>query len=148
MTIILINLQNNTFQCVMVTDGRLSFVMFLYADGLIQWLWSDDHVGNPAEVGINAGDGIHFFRHPDSNTTRLLNITLTSNVGIPGVWVVRTDKEGLPIEECRKGKNGIIILGQEKYGISLASRQPLLCQWADIVDCSVLEVWNHPTFIN
>ena len=94
----------------MVTDGKLSFVIFLYADGLIQWLWGDTHVGYPAEVGINAGDGIRFFRHPDSNTTRLLNITFTTNVGKPGVWIVRTDKEDLPVEECRKGKNGIIML--------------------------------------
>ena len=44
-----------------MTDGEISFVIFLYAEGLIQWLWSDDHVDNPAEVGINAGDGTCFF---------------------------------------------------------------------------------------
>lgn len=90
----------------MVTDGDISFVIFLYADGLIQWLWSDDHVGNPAEVGVNAGDGIRFFRHPDSNTLSLLNITLTSNIDQPGVWIIRTDREGVQIKKCRKGING------------------------------------------
>ena len=90
----------------MVTDGDISFVVFLYADGLIQWLWSDDHEGIPAEVGVNTGDGIHFFRHPDSNTLNLLNITTTSNVDMPGVWVIRTDEEGAPIKGCRKDSNG------------------------------------------
>ena len=90
----------------MVTDGDISFVLFLYADGLIQWLWSIDHRRNPAEVGVNAGDGIRFFRHPDSNTLELLNITTTSNVDMPGVWVIRTDEEGAPIRGCRKDSNG------------------------------------------
>ena len=90
----------------MVTDGEISFVIFLYAEGLIQWLWSDDHVDNPAEVGINAGDGIRFFRHPDSNTLNISNITFTSNVDIPGVWIIRTDREGVLVKSCRKGKNG------------------------------------------
>ena len=90
----------------MVTDGDISFVIFLYADGLIQWLWSDDHEGDPAEVGVNAGDGIRFFRHPDSNTLNLFNITTTSNVDMPGVWVIRTDEEGAPIKGCRKDSNG------------------------------------------
>ena len=90
----------------MVTDGEISFVVFLYADNLIQWLWSSDHIDNPAEVGVNAGDGIRFFRHPDSNTLKLLNITSTSNVDMPGVWVIRTDREGAPIRGCRNDKDG------------------------------------------
>ena len=93
----------------MVTDGEISFVIFLYADDLIQWLWSDVHKGNPAEVGVNSGDGIRFFRHPDSNTLDLLNITYTSNVEKPGVWVIRTDKEGAPIRGCRKDPNGNLV---------------------------------------
>ena len=91
----------------MATDGEISFVLYLYADGLIQWLWSEDHEGIPAEVGVDAGDGIHFFRHPDSNTLNLINITFTSNIDEPGVWVIRTDREGAPIRGCRKDDNGI-----------------------------------------
>ena len=83
----------------MVTDGRASFVTFLYADGLIQWL-------NGAQVGVNAGDGVRFFSHPDSNMVELLDITFTSNVGKPGMWVIRTDREGIPLRSCRKDKNG------------------------------------------
>ena len=92
----------------MVTDGEISFVIFLYADDLIQWLWSEDHEGIPAEVGVNAGDGIRFFRHPDSNTLNLLNISSSSNVDNPGVWIIRTDREGLPIMDCRKEPNGML----------------------------------------
>ena len=29
--------QTNTFQCVLTSDGTHSFVLFLYADDLIQW---------------------------------------------------------------------------------------------------------------
>ena len=81
----------------MVTDGRASFVIFLYADGLIQWL-------NRAQVGINAGDGVRFFSHPDSNMVELLDITFTSNVGKPGMWVIRTDREGILIQDCKNGR--------------------------------------------
>ena len=74
--------------------------MFLYADGLIQWLWSRDHEGIPAQVGFNAGDGIRFFSHPDSMTDRLSTIFETSNIGTPGVWLFRVDREGILAGGC------------------------------------------------
>jgi hypothetical protein len=42
--------------------------------------------GVSAQVGFDAGDSTHFFKHPDSMTAEVLNLTNTSNVGEEGVW--------------------------------------------------------------
>ena len=82
-------LQTNTFQCILATStsGKSSFVLFLYADGEIQW---EDY----ALAGINAGDGINSVTIPGSLTPSIINITQTSNVGIPGVWMFQVDIDG------------------------------------------------------
>jgi hypothetical protein len=56
----------------LVSDGFSSYVIFLYADGLIQWTSRE---GIHAEVGINAGNGVDFARHPDAGTAAIINIT-------------------------------------------------------------------------
>ena len=82
----------------MATDGVSAFVIFLYADGGIQWTTGDasggvDGVGGtPAQVGFNAGDGLRFATVPNSQTPEIINISSTSNVGIPGVWIFRVDQ--------------------------------------------------------
>ena len=78
-------LQTNTFQCVLATSETESFVMFLYADGEIQWT-------NGALAGINAGDGVNSITIPGSLTPSIINITQTTNVGIPGVWMFQVDR--------------------------------------------------------
>ncbi len=74
-------------------DGLLSFVTFLYED--IQW--SDDD----AFAGIFAG----FFFPPvliPGSDSDARNLTTTSNVGVPGMWMYRVDSldlffpDGLP----------------------------------------------------
>ena len=69
----------------LVTDGSLSFVIFLY--GEIQWavVGSD----NPAVVGVNVGDGVRQQNVSESLTEEIININTTSNTGVPGVWVFR-----------------------------------------------------------
>ncbi len=91
-------LQRSTFQCVLATDGQSSFVMFLYADGGIEWDF-------PGQVGLNAGDGTRFFSHPDSFSSRLTNIHTTSNIGIPGVWIFKVDGEEVVSAGCSTGNN-------------------------------------------
>ena len=87
--------QTNTFQCVLATSGVESFVIFLYADGRIQWTTGDRSGGDDglsgaqALAGINAGDGINSITIPGSQTPSILNITQTSNIGIPGVWMFK-----------------------------------------------------------
>ena len=90
-------LQTNTFQCVLATSGVESFVIFLYADGRIQWTTGDSSGGSrglggtEALAGINAGDGENFETIPGSRTTSIKNIYKTSNVGVPGIWIFKVD---------------------------------------------------------
>jgi receptor-type tyrosine-protein phosphatase Q/CUB/sushi domain-containing protein len=87
----------------MTTDGTVAFVIFIYAENGIQWTTGDasggtDGLGGiPAHVGFNAGDGIRFESIPGSRTNEILNITITSNIGIDGVWVFRVDEEEIPM---------------------------------------------------
>ena len=73
-------MQRYTFQCVLTTNGQDTFVFFLYADGLIQYYaW---------QIGIYGGDGLNYYTLPYSDR---VNITRTSNVNRPGLWVFKVD---------------------------------------------------------
>ncbi len=67
--------------------------MFLYADGLIQWTTGEASGGTAAQVGFNAGDGTRFSIVPSSRTDAVINITQSSNVGVPGMWVYQVDED-------------------------------------------------------
>ena len=101
--------QTNTFQCVLVSDGSLSFVIFLYADEEIQWTTGDysGGVGGlggiPAQVGFNAGDHVRSASIPESQTEAIINITKTSNIGVPGVWIFQVNEK----EIATGGINGV-----------------------------------------
>lgn len=86
--------QRNTFQCVLVSDGSLSFAIFLY--GEIQWV-SNNNGANTALVGVNAGDGIQQFNVSGSRREAIINITTTSNIGVPGVWIFQLNGDDIPI---------------------------------------------------
>ena len=96
--------QTNTFQCVLTSDGMYSFVSFLYADGLIQWTTGDasggfnGFGGIQALSGIDAGDGGsgHSFIIPESQTAAIINVSTTTNVGVPGLWTFRVDQNLIP----------------------------------------------------
>ena len=85
----------------------MSFVIFLYADGEIQWTTGDasngtDGLGGiPAQVGFDAGDGIRHATIPGSRTDSIINITQTSNVGTPGVWIFRIDGQEVVVAGCQ-----------------------------------------------
>jgi len=92
-------LQTNTFQCVLATDGSESYVIFLYSHKRIHWsIFDGPYSFNPshAVAGISAGDGINFNTIPESQTSDIINISETSNVGIPGVWIFQAGKSMLP----------------------------------------------------
>ena len=60
-------------------------MFFLYADGLIP---------NPqrlVQIGIDGGDGVNHYTVPNSRTPDIVNITRTSNVNQPGLWVFKVD---------------------------------------------------------
>ncbi|XP_076091897.1 protein mesh-like [Mytilus galloprovincialis] len=86
-----------TFQCVLVTNGRHSFTIFLYDK--IEWTTgtaSDgDSVmglgGTPAQVGFDAGDGLNFYAIEASRTSNIINVTKMSNIAFPGKFIFRVD---------------------------------------------------------
>ena len=91
----------------LVTDGRLSFVIFLYAEGLIQWTTgsasggTDGFGGTPAQVGFNAGDGIQYASVQGSQTADIVNIDeRLGNTGLKGVWIFRVDDENIRVTNC------------------------------------------------
>ena len=92
----------------LATDGLQSFVMFLYADGLIQWTTGDasDGVngtgGTPAQVGFNAGNGINYAAVPESRTVEIIDIDTTSNIGIPGVWAFQVNEETITVSSGKQ----------------------------------------------
>ena len=100
----------------MGTDGVRSFVIYLYADGEIQWTISEseDRRSLPAQVGFNAGDGIRFFVVPESRTPEIINITTTSNVDIPGVWMFRVDQEDIMNAGCANNSDGMALVDMHK----------------------------------
>ena len=89
-------LQVNTFQCILATSDSESFVMFLYSD--LQWttgvfsFWFRGFGRNEALAGYNAGDGINSYTIPGSQTSEILKLSRTSNVGIPGTWIFKVGK--------------------------------------------------------
>jgi hypothetical protein len=63
-------LQTNSFQCVVVTDGQQTFVVFTYNSNMLEWSGPVDH----AVIGVNVGTGIQgnfppFQNHPLSGLT-------------------------------------------------------------------------------
>ena len=96
----------------MATDGVSAYVIFLYADGEIQWTTGDlsggvnGLGGTPAHVGFNAGDGVRFAAVPDSETPEIINISSTSNIGVPGVWIFRVDQEDVIFGGCSSEPDG------------------------------------------
>ena len=90
----------------LATDGLLSFVIFLYADDKIEWTTgaasggSDGFGGTPAQVGYDAGDRLRYYAVSGSCTDDIINITQTSNIGIPGMWVFKTDNEAVAVDRC------------------------------------------------
>ena len=78
-----------------------SVTIFHYADGLIEW--SSTSVSSPyqAQIGVDAGDEMLFENVSESGTPAIINITMTSNVGIDGIWAFKLDEED---SECTRGK--------------------------------------------
>jgi hypothetical protein len=85
----------NTFQVVITTDGLFSFAIFNYAK--IEWVTGDASQGNsgfggtPAIVGVNAGDGVRFYKYKHSLTDDVVKVVNESNIGVPGQRVYRID---------------------------------------------------------
>ncbi|XP_019725167.1 alpha-tectorin isoform X1 [Hippocampus comes] len=89
----------NTFQTVLISDGAVSFALFIYEE--ITWSTGTASGGDPltglggttAQSGFNGGEVGHFLNLPGSRSNDVVNIEQTTNVNIPGRWVFRVDPE-------------------------------------------------------
>ena len=61
----------------------ISYLIFLYDS--ITWTAS-------AVAGVNEGNGKNSFSLPGSGTSQLADLDVTSNAGIPGVYVLSTGR--------------------------------------------------------
>ena len=83
------------------TDGVFSFVILLYADDLIEWMTGDADGGvgglggDRADVGIIGDDPNNAYFLPASNTSAVLALDSTSNIGMGGVWMFRVNDIGV-----------------------------------------------------
>ncbi|XP_023931054.1 protein mesh [Lingula anatina] len=91
----------NTFQVVLVTDGRHSFAIFNYKE--VTWTTGTSHRETPAQAGFNAGDGLRYFVVPGSRTPSIVDIENTTNVNVPGRWIFRVDDIGVEAGGCNVG---------------------------------------------
>ena len=78
--------------------------MFFYADEEIQWTTGDNSGGKdglggtPAQVGFNAGDEVRSASVSGSQTPAIINITMTTNIGVPGAWIFQVNEEEINID--------------------------------------------------
>ncbi|XP_041483388.1 sushi domain-containing protein 2-like [Lytechinus variegatus] len=98
----------NSFQCILVLGGRFHGVIFNYDS--IRWTSDIFNGGNqftglggvPAQVGFNAGDDIHAFTLHPSQTEEVINMTILSNVNVPGRFVFRVDLPEIIDPACKE----------------------------------------------
>lgn len=87
----------------MATNGTQSYVLFLYADGEMQWTTGDASGGTaglggtPAQVGFNAGNGVNYYSLPGSQTPNVINVVNSTNAAVPGLWVFKVDSHSTVI---------------------------------------------------
>ena len=80
---------------------KLVCLFCVYTDSLVYYNHAPSMVNNYtqchyiavgfATVGFNAGDMENFATVPGSNTANVINISSTSNVGIPGMWMFQVN---------------------------------------------------------
>ena len=76
----------------------------MYAEGRIQWTSSDKSgrysrlSGFESLAGFNAGNGINYYTIAGSQTSRIIDVTRTTNIGIPGTWIFKVG--GLYVGSC------------------------------------------------
>ncbi|XP_071145017.1 uncharacterized protein [Mytilus edulis] len=93
--------KRNTFQAVLITDNKSTFVIYNY--NKIEWTTGTSSQGNadtgldgiPAQVGFNMGDEIHYYSVEGSRQSEIINLPHLSNVKYPGKFVFRVDLQDI-----------------------------------------------------
>jgi len=58
--------------------------------------------GNPAQVGVNLGDGMNFAVIPTSGSADIVDIASTSNVGENGVYIMKISDNPIVVDTSKK----------------------------------------------
>ncbi|XP_070554203.1 protein mesh-like [Ptychodera flava] len=105
----------NTFQAVLITNGRHSFAIFNYGD--IVWTTGASSGGDlttglggvPAQVGFNAGDGKVSYSVPGSQNSSVVDIEHTTNKNVPGRYAFRVDTDDVTEAEPCDSTGSLIV---------------------------------------
>ena len=90
----------NTFQCVLATDGALSFVIFLYPSGGLQWARGENQE-YPSIVGFNAGDNVRFTVVEGSrDDSTILTLDAHGNACADGVYIYQVNSDAMISGQC------------------------------------------------
>ncbi|KAK6999593.1 nidogen-2, partial [Biomphalaria glabrata] len=90
--------KTNTFQLVLVTDGKESFAFFHYLENGIAWTkgqgkYQPGQSDVPPQAGFDDGEGSNFYTLPGSGETAAF--ISGSNVNIPGLWMYHIGNTGI-----------------------------------------------------
>ena len=86
-------LQRNSYQAVMATDGRSTYVLFIYKD--IRWTTGDasggrnGFGGHVARAGINSGVGRYTYVPGSGSQSLMLRLETRTNIRMPGIFILR-----------------------------------------------------------
>lgn len=84
-------------------------MIFFYADGLIQWSLGEA-TSVHAQAGFNAGDGERYFSINGSRTAAIVEIDMTSNIGVPGKYLFQVDDTTIATPPRKEFKQYITII--------------------------------------
>jgi hypothetical protein len=138
------SLQTNSFQCVVVTDGQQTFVVFTYNSNMLEWSGPVDH----AVIGVNVGTGIQgnfppFQNHPLSGLTAVPMIA-NLNLGRGIEWTDIIYKIG-DVSQNELDRNRAECLAIYNQDIERFGRDVLQAQQP--CPCSVSQAFRDQRFV-
>ncbi|XP_056399830.1 sushi, nidogen and EGF-like domain-containing protein 1 [Hyla sarda] len=85
----------NTFQAVLISDGKLTFLLFNYLD--LQWpfLYNGEQEGPVSYAGLNNEDFSISYQLPNSQSISIVQLNATSNINVTGRWAFNVDRNVL-----------------------------------------------------
>ncbi|XP_068098040.1 dendrite extension defective protein 1-like [Hyperolius riggenbachi] len=78
---------SHSFQAVLISGGKFTFVLFNYED-----MKSPPAGYMQALAGLNSGEVTGYYKIPGSLSLDIFNVASTTNVNVPGRWAFRVDR--------------------------------------------------------
>ncbi len=67
-------------------------------------------ISKNTQIGGNSGDGVNFYKFPETFTTNTASLAALSNINVPGKWVFKVDSFSSFANMPNKPSNFIFIL--------------------------------------